>query len=202
MLPRSCSQWAGRRWSVTLTAKSIVGLGLTDGKLLWREAFVPQGRAYNAATPIVDGQTVIYCGQGRGARAVKIEKEGDGFKATEVWSNPEATVQFNSPVLKNGFVYGLSDHGNFFCLDAKTGKTAWTDSTGGRSGFGSVVDAGSVLIALTQKSQLTVFQPSDKEYTELASMKVADKQTYAYPVVAGNRLFVKDQDSLTLWTVN
>ena len=56
-------------------------------------------------------------------------------------------------------------------------------------------------MALTPKSQLIVFEPSDKEYKELASIKVADKETYAYPVVAGNRVFVKDQDSLTLWTI-
>ncbi|MGA2657839.1 MAG: hypothetical protein ABSH34_33400, partial [Verrucomicrobiota bacterium] len=90
----------------------------------------------------------------------------------------------------------------FFCLNAQTGKTAWTDSTGGRGQFGSVVDAGSVLLGLTSKSTLVAFEPSDKEYTELASIKVADKQTYAYPVLAGNRLFIKDQDSLTLWTID
>jgi hypothetical protein len=33
-------------------------------------------------------------------------------------------------------------------------------------------------------------------------MKVAEKQTYSYPLVAGNRLFMKDQDSLTLWTID
>jgi len=35
----------------------------------------------------------------------------------------------------------------------------------------------------------------------LARFKVSDKQTYAHPVVAGNRLFIKDQDSVTLWTI-
>ena len=65
-----------------------------------------------------------------------------------------------------------------------------------------MVDAGSVLLGLTSKSTLVAFEPSDKEYTELASIKVADKQTYAYPVLAGNRLFIKDQDSLTLWTID
>jgi hypothetical protein len=43
--------------------------------------------------------------------------------------------------------------------------------------------------------------PSEKEYTEVASLKVGDKASYAYPVLAGNRLFVKDQDSVTLWAV-
>lgn len=35
----------------------------------------------------------------------------------------------------------------------------------------------------------------------LARIKVADSPTYAYPVLAGNRIYIKDQDSVTLWTV-
>ena len=72
----------------------------------------------------------------------------------------------------------------------------------GRSaGYGSLVDAGSVLLALTPASQLVVFEASDKAYTELARIKVADTPTYASHIVSGKRLFVKDQDSVTLWTI-
>ena len=186
---------------IAQTAKSMVGIDVADGKLLWHGPVAAQGIPYNASTPIVDRQTVIYCGLGRGIKALKIEKQGDRFTAKELWSNPDISVQFNSPVLKDGLVFGLSQRGRFFCLNARTGQTAWVESTGGRGDFGSILDAGSVLLGLTATSQLTVFQPSDKEYTELASIKVADTQTYAHPVVAGNRLFVKDQDSVTLWTI-
>ena len=58
-----------------------------------------------------------------------------------------------------------------------------------------------MLLALTPAAQLIVFAPSDKEFKQLASYKVADSPTYAYPVVAGNRLYIKDQNSLTLWTI-
>jgi hypothetical protein len=64
------------------------------------------------------------------------------------------------------------------------------------------VDAGPVLMALTPAAQLVVFEPSDKALKQLASYKVADSATYAYPVVSGNRVFVKDNDSVTLWTVD
>ena len=64
------------------------------------------------------------------------------------------------------------------------------------------MDADSVLLALTPVSELIVFQPNDKAYTELARLKVASTPTYAYPVVSGNRLFIKDQDSVTLWMIN
>jgi len=72
---------------------------------------------------------------------------------------------------------------------------------GSGAGYGSIVDAGSVLIALTPSSQLVVFEPSDKGYKQLASYKVADSPTHAYPLLSGNRLFIKDKDSVTLWII-
>ena len=191
----------GTKMLVTLTAKKIVGLGVADGKLLWEAPFPVQGMSYNAATPIVEDQTVIYAGAGRGTKAVKIEKTADGFVAKELWSNPDNAVQFNTPVLKGGQIYGLSQKSVIFCLDAKDGKTLWTTELGGR-GFGSIVDAGSVLLALTPKGELAVLEPSDKEYKKLASYKVADTETYAYPVATDKGLFVKEKDSLSLWNTN
>jgi len=187
---------------VTITEKSIVGVSASDGKLLWQLPFVPQGRGYNAATPIIDGQTVIYTGASRGTNAVKIEKQGDGFVTKELWSNKDVAVQFNTPVLKEGLLFGLTDKNNLFCLNAQTGQTAWIDTTRfGSGGFGSILDAGSVLLALSNNSELIAFKPSDKGYMELVRIKVADTPTYAHPVVAGNRIYVKDGETLAMWLI-
>jgi outer membrane protein assembly factor BamB len=192
----------GTKQIVTLAEKSIVGIGVADGKLLWQRPFVPQRMAYNAATPIVDGQTVIYTGRGRGAKAVKIEKKGDGFATEELWSNPDLAPQFNTPVLKNGLLFGLSDRSNLFCINAKTGQTAWTDTTQrGRGGFAAIVDAGSCLLALPSNSELIVFKPDGKEFVEITRYKVADTAIYAHPVISGNRVFVKDEQSVAMWMV-
>jgi outer membrane protein assembly factor BamB len=182
----------GTKQLVTLTEKSLVGLGAADGKLLWQLPF-SSGR-YNMSTPIVDGQTVICAG-----RAFKIEKEGEGFAARELWKG-QSPNQYNTPVLKDGLLYGLSGRRNFFCVNAQTGDVLWTDATQ-RGECGAVLDAGSVLLALTSDSELVAFKPSNKEYAELARYKVADTPTWAYPIIAGNRVFVKDRDALTLWTI-
>jgi outer membrane protein assembly factor BamB len=191
---------AGTRQIVTLTDKMVVGVALADGKLLWQIPFAVTGRAYNAATPIIDGQTVIITGAGRGTKAVRIDKQGSAFAVTDLWANPQIAVQFNTPVLKDGFLYGLSERGNYFCINAKTGEATWTDTVR-RQNFGAILDAGSVLLGLTQDGTLSVFQPNDKAYTEIAGIKVADTQTYAHPVLAGQRLFVRDQDSVMLWLI-
>lgn len=184
------------------TDQSIVGICVADGKLLWQFPS-PLGRmAYNAATPIVNGQTIIYAAKGRGTKAIKIEKQDSGFAAKELWSNPDLGTQFSTPVLKDGLIFGLSDSNKFFCIDAQTGKTAWTDATArGSRGFGAIVGAGSCLIALTNDSNLIVFKPDGKAYSEIKSYKVADTVTNAHPVIAGSRIFIKDQETLTLWAI-
>lgn len=190
----------GAKQLVQQTEKHLVGLSLADGKLLWKIATPTQGRFYNSATPILDGQTVIYTGQGAGTKAAKIEKQGDGFAANELWSTDKVGTGYNTPVLKDGLLFGLSDRGNFFCLDAKTGKLLWTDSTR-RERFGAIVDAGSVLVALPEKSGLIVFKPSGKQYEEVAKYKVSVGPIYAHPIVTTKGIFVKDREALTLWTI-
>ena len=62
------------------------------------------------------------------------------------------------------------------------------------------MDAGAVMFALTPAGKLMVFEPGDKEYKELASYNVGSR-TYAFPIISGNRIIIKDADSVTLYTV-
>jgi outer membrane protein assembly factor BamB len=219
----------GKKVFVAITSESVVGLEVLEGKLLWKTPF---RAGYNACTPVADGQRIIFSGGARGSRpatkAIKIEKEGDKLTVKELWTNPEQGVQFNTPVVKDGLIFGLSASDIFFCINAESGKTAWSapkvpgtgtskpspagpggrGGRGGRGGmmgrsvgFGSIVDAGSVLLALTPTMELIVFEPTDQKFTELARIKVANSPTFAYPVLSGNRLFVKDQDSVARLTL-
>jgi len=191
---------------IAMTAKKIVGVGVADGKLLWETSFPAGQMIYNAATPMVDGQTVLYGGNGnRGTRAVKIEKKGATFEGKELWTNKENSVKYNTPVIKNGLLFALSENNKLFCINVESGKTEWASALSGgargrNSGYGSIVDAGTVLLALTPSGELIVFEPSDKELKQIASYKVG-AETYAYPIVAGNRVFMKDRDSVILWSI-
>jgi outer membrane protein assembly factor BamB len=166
----------------------------------------------------VDGQTVIYSGMGEGGTtAVKLEKKDGKLTGTQQWHN-DIGVQFNTPVLDRGMLFGISDGNSLFCINASSGKTLWRAPLpkgapagkgpgrggrrgGGGGGYGSIVAAGDVLLSLTPQGQLVVFEPSDKGFKQLASYKVAEGNAYAYPIVSGNRIFVQGKDSLTLWTI-
>ena len=67
-----------------------------------------------------------------------------------------------------------------------------------------LVDAGKVVLALPSatSSELIVYAPTDKKYDELGRIKFADSQPYTFPIVSGKRIFIKDQDKLTLWMLD
>jgi outer membrane protein assembly factor BamB len=187
----------GKNQLVDLTSKNLIGLDPESGKLLWSFTVPVENRFYNSASPVIDGQVVILTGQGQGTKAVKIQKQGTQFVASELWKNAELGTKWNTPVLKDGFLYGISDGRKLFCMNAKTGKTAWID-TKLHNDFGTIVDAGSVIIALPQTSNLVVFKPNAKAYTEVATIKVAETPTYSYPLIAGNKIYIKDKESIAM----
>jgi outer membrane protein assembly factor BamB len=240
-------------------AKQLVAVSVADGKSLWSMEYT-QGR-YNAATPVVDGQTVFIAGPNRGITAIEFSADGDKLSGKEVWRNEDAetTVMYNSPVIVDGALFGLSNANQLFCVQTDSGKMTWNQAMtsgdaaaaqpptrgeggrtppaegagrgdrggnqqegaaggqrgaggrggrggrgggGGRGGYGSVVSAGPVLMGLTPSSELLVYQPSGEAFKELARYKVAETPTYAYPIPVGNRIYVKDQNSLTMWSLN
>ena len=185
----------GKKLLIVITEKNIMALSLDDGKLLWQLAAPVQQRFYNCVSPYIDGQTIYYTGQGTGIKAIRVEKSGNEYATKELWSNTEIGAKWNTPVLKDGFLYGFTDQKRLYCLNAVSGKTAWIDNAV-NSDFSTIVDCGSVLIGVTSTDNLIVLKPVAKQYSELAKYKVSDTPIYAYPVIAGNNIYIKDAETL------
>lgn len=132
----------GEKLVFAQTEATQVAVKAADGKVVWESAAAGAGEAggggpggrgggrggggrdYKATTPAVDGAMFVLTG--RGNKAVKFERTGDGFAARELWSNSEKPAQFASPVLKDGLVIGFSAANEFFCLDARDGALLWS----------------------------------------------------------------------------
>lgn len=57
------------------TENNLVGIDKADGQPLWQVVVSPQMRFYSSVITVIDGQTLIYTGQGRGTKAIKVEKK-------------------------------------------------------------------------------------------------------------------------------
>ena len=185
---------------VVQTEKSLIALSLADGKLLWQVATPFLQRFYNCTSPYINGDIIYYTGQGSGTKAIQVMKQGDKYVTKELWSNPEIGAKWNTPVLKDGFLYGFTDQRRIYCIDASTGKTAWYDTVVS-SDFATIVDCGPVIIGLPSTGNLIVMKPDPKAYTEVAKYKVAETPVYAFPVISGNAIYVKESENLIMYTL-
>ena len=102
-------------------------------------------------------------------------------------------------VIVNDTLVGLShkNSGQFFGLDAKTGKTVWT-SAPRQAANAAILRAGDLMFVLKEDAELIVARLGPKGLETLRTYTVADSATWALPAISGNRLFVKDVASLAL----
>jgi outer membrane protein assembly factor BamB len=191
----------GKKLLIVITEKNIMALGLADGKQLWQIATPVQQRYYNCVSPYIDGQTIYLTGQGTGMKAIKVDKSGNEYITKELWNNAEVGAKWNTPVLKDGFLYGFTDQKRIYCINAATGQTAWIDNAV-TSDFSTIVDCGSVLIGLTSTDNLVILKPDGKAYSEVVKYKVSDTPIYSYPVIAGDKIYIKDAENLMLFKID
>jgi outer membrane protein assembly factor BamB len=120
-----------------------------------------------------------------------------------VWQNADVSLYMTNGVIVHDTLIGLShkNSGQFFALDAKTGKTVWT-SAPRQATNAAISRAGDLLFVLKEDAELIVARSGPKGFDDVHTYTVADSATWAQPVVSGNRLFVKDAASLALWTLN
>jgi outer membrane protein assembly factor BamB len=185
---------------VLQTETDVIGISKT-GKLLWKVPTPGEQRFYNSSTPVIDGQKIIVCGQGKGTKSFKVEKSGDTYTVNENWINPDFGTSFNTPVLKDGYLYAHEARlGKMYCLNAVSGKTCWADTTS-QNRFASILDLGKVLMSLPAHGRMLISEPNPEKYIQKVSYKVSETEVYAHPLVVGDKIYVKDQEMLTCWQV-
>jgi outer membrane protein assembly factor BamB len=191
----------GKKHIIVQTEKNLMALNFADGKMLWQIPTPVQQRFYNCVSPYIDGNRIYYTGQGTGMKAIEVLKEGDKYITKELWSTTEIGAKWNTPVFRNGYLYGITDQRKIYCLNAANGQTAWIDNVT-HSDFATIVDCGSVIIGFPQTGNLIIFKPEPSAYSELAKYKVTSTPVYSFPVISGNLVYIKDAENLILYKIN
>jgi outer membrane protein assembly factor BamB len=189
---------AGRKQIIAFTCVALIGVDTRDGTELWR---VPLSTTFSrhVTTPTIIGDTVFVSSHEWGLTAVQVTPAGSGQKAQRLWTSKEAAINFASPVAVGGYLYGLGPAKNLICVDAGTGKLAWSqpgftvaDATKAHASF---LVTGSNLLVLTDGGQLVLVAADPKEFREIARAQVCGR-TWCNPAYADGKLFVRDTKEL------
>ena len=193
---------AGTRQVITITQGKLVGVDAASGMLLWERPFAIANFT-NSVTPVMYGQTLIVSGNGGPTTALSIAKKGNEWATETVWENADIPLRMSDAVIDGDVLFGMTtkNSGQYFAVDAKTGKTLWT-SEGRQGQHAAIARAGDLLLSLEDDGELVVARNSKTAFEPIHRYKVADAATWTQASYSGNRIFVKDVSSLALWTTN
>ena len=173
-------------------------LSLNDGKHLWSYSGANNGTA-NACTPIVDGDHVLASsGYGKGSGLVKISNDGDAQKAEEVYFESKLANHHGGIVKVGDHVYGFGS--TLICMNFLTGEIAWEARSVGK---GSLTYADGHLYCLSERNELGLVEANPEKYVEKSRLRLpkTDRPSWAHPVVANGRLYIRDQNLLTCYDI-
>ena len=193
---------AGTRQYVQFLGRGVVGVAAADGKFLWRYDS-PANNTANCSTPIIfDGFVFAASGYGTGGGLAKLSKEGDAFKAEEVYFTKKMKNHHGGMVLLNGYIYG-SDEGLLTCLEAKTGKVMWDARQPGK---GSIAYADGRLYYRNEGGKGSIFlvEATPEKYIEHGRFDQSERTklaSWSHPVIANGKLYIRDQDLLLCYDV-
>ena len=202
--------FAGQRQYVQLTAKALVGVAATDGRFLWRYDKPANDHGINCSTPVHhDGLIFAASAYGNGGGLVKLSKNADGgINAEEVYFTNRMQNHHGGMILFEGNLYGANggnSGGYIACLDYQTGEVLWDERRGERrAAKGSVALADGRLYYRTEDGIMILIEPSGEAYLERGRFEQPDlsgKPTWAHPVIANGKLYLRDQDRLFCYDV-
>ncbi|MEO6213329.1 MAG: PQQ-binding-like beta-propeller repeat protein [Vicinamibacterales bacterium] len=192
--------FAGTRHLITQTQSNIVGIAPADGRLLWKIPFTTDF-AQNIITPVVADGVLIYAGLAKPTTAVRLVLEGGTWKPQQVWQNADIPMYMSSPVIARGVLYGLThrNRGQFFAVDAATGKTLWT-SPPRQAENAALARAGESIIATTTEGELVIMKQGRIAFAAQKKYTVADSPVWAHPAFSRNGIVIKDAETLSVWS--
>ncbi len=190
----------GTRQVITQSQSKLVGVDAASGQLLW-ELAIKTPYEQNSVTPMVMGDLVLYAGLENPTVALRITKTGAKWTTAAAWRNQEVAMYMSSPAVSGTAIYGLStkNRGQFFALDATSGKTLWL-TRGREAENAAIVRAGEFLLMTTTNSELVVARANPARFEEVKRYPVADSAMWAHPAFTERTIIVKDLDKLIAWT--
>ena len=191
--------FGGARKVVVFNGQAAVGLDMKNGELQWRYDKV-SNRVANIATPIVhDGYVFLSSDYGTGCALLKLAGSGNSVSATEVYFNKDMRNHYTTSVLIGDYLYGFSSS-ILTAMKFMTGEVAWRDRSVGK---GSCIAAEGKLYCFGEGGVMGLVEANPAGYKEISRFEIAkgDLPTWTPPVIAGGKLYLRDQDNLYCYNI-
>lgn len=199
----------GVRQYIVLTNPGLFGVNARDGRLLWRAKRDGPFGTEVINTPLVQGSTIfttVSAGNG-GCELLKVSREGNSFKTESVYANKNLQNHHGNVIRVGDHLFGYSDGRGWVCQTFVDGKNLWSER---KFPAGAVAYADGRLYCFSEIDGTTALVAAGPEgWRETGRLKLPQQtklrkpagRIWTPPVVAGGRLYLRDQDLLFCYDV-
>ncbi|MDD5350944.1 MAG: PQQ-binding-like beta-propeller repeat protein [Chthoniobacteraceae bacterium] len=182
----------GKKQYLVFGVEGLFGLDPAGGKELWRVPWPTKFGGKKGPTPVLLGNDRVFAATTEGGDTGVVDL-ASGTPAV-VWKHKEMQDHFPTAVYYQGRLYGPSDPKFLECLDPATGAVLWKQETGQ---YTSVLGVDGTVIALSGKTgELIQIDATTPDYKELGRCTPLGGTSWAAPVLANGRLYVRNQKEL------
>jgi outer membrane protein assembly factor BamB len=157
-------------------ASAVSALDPATGKVLWEQPF-KLNAGMSLATPVVSGRNVLVSSFYNGSMLLDLTGKllWRGKSDSEINTDGLHAV-VNTPVIDNGYIYGICSYGQFRCLNLRTGERVWETMavTGEKARWASgfIVKHGSRYFINNDRGDLIIAELSPEGYKEISRSKL------------------------------
>jgi len=126
---------AGKRVLVCATGDRLLGLDITDGKLLWEYPWAWEKWPIIISTPVLHKDLLMFCEAHKGTIILRVLQ--NETKVEKVWhrrrgkpeDGPALHCLNSTPMIRGEHIYGADSNGVLRCLRLDNGDQMWEDRT-------------------------------------------------------------------------
>ena len=179
---------------VFMSPDEVIGIGMQDGAIKWRQDHENQYRT-NCSTPWWGDDNLLFVSsQGDvGSRTLRLTRSGEKTRIEEIASNRTVKIFHNTALRIGDYLYGSSGS-KLLAHNIRSGKTAWTEE--GYPEANLVLAADNKVIWLDENGVLGLATISPKGFAIHASHKLLEKPAWTAPTLAGTSLYVRDKERI------
>ncbi|WP_397569770.1 PQQ-binding-like beta-propeller repeat protein [Schlesneria sp. T3-172] len=176
------------------TNAGICALDPDTGKTLWAHHWpVEQARIAQPAI-LTSTDLLVGTGMSEGTRRLHVQKDGDQWKVSELWTARVFKPYFNDFVVAGDDLYGF-DGNIFMCIGLNDGKLKWR-ARGYGNGQVLLVAEDNLLLILTEQGEVALVEAKPDHHKEVSRFKAIEGKTWNHPVIAHGKLFVRNAEEI------
>lgn len=209
-----------KRIMIIWTGEHIAGLNPNTGKVYWKIPYEKKKMIMNVASPVWSPPYLFLTSFFDGSFLLKLNLEKNEAKLLwhKVGKSERETNGLHStistPVIKNGYIYGIDSYGEVRCMDLLTGERIWEDLSLVRQGRWSnihFIRQDEKVWAFNETGELILGKFTPQKFSNYGRVKLIETVMlspnprhgvcWAIPAFYGNRIIVRNDEKMICYEI-